>query len=247
LGTSTTGDVFTEGFSVYTDSAIAGISTTTGRLAITGTSSNASAPTGQYQLSQNYPGGTVSKTLNCTTGGFAFIDFIKNGGASNSRIIFSPFDDSLTINCLGPTYYAGQLFGTVARHPAGYIGAAPTTSTAVATTNARLLRLTSTTSWTSAGLKLAYAFPEIGHYMVSYLVLANVVTATDVYIATLSVDGVIRTTFAKNIINTESSQVAGGVIFVDILVAGAAVTIETVGTGTSGNTCVFEIGAVRIG
>lgn len=249
LGTSTTGDVFTEGFSVYTDSAIAGVSTTTGRLAITGASANAALVTTVATTLQNTSATTSAITQNCVAPGFAYHDFTV-GGVQQARLLYNSADQSFAITNagLGAMLYQGQILGTVLPVPAGYLGNVVGTSTPI-NANTNILTNAFVGVFDSATpVKVSFTLPLRGHWMVTYSAQCVSTVVGGVAVAEVYVDTIL--------VDTRQTTVAGGgayvfvgagTIFVDAKADGSLVELKTQGAVTSGASSIFKLAAVRIG
>jgi hypothetical protein len=249
LGTSTTGDVFTEGFSVYTDSAIAGVSSTTGRLQITGASANAALVTTVNSTIQNTTSTTTALTQNCVAPGFAYHDFTV-GGVQQVRLLYNSVDQSFAVTNagLGAMLYQGQKIGTVLPIPTGNLGFVKGTSSPI-NANTNILTNVFVGVFDSASpTKISFTLPERGHWMVTWSAQCVSTVVGGVAVAELYVDTII--------VDNKQTTVAGGgayvhlgsgSIFVDVKADGSLVELKTQGAVTSGNSSVFKMAAVRIG
>lgn len=249
LGTSTTGDVFTEGFSVYTDSAIAGLSSTTGKLAITGSSANGALITGVASILHNTSATTTSFTQNCAATGFAYHDFTV-GGAQQVRLLYNSNDQSFAItnDGLGAMLYQGQKIGPVLPIPAGNLGNVVGTSSPI-NVNTNILSNVFLGVFDSASpVKISFTLPLRGHWMVTFSAQCVSTVIGGVAVAEVYVDAFL--------VETRQTTVAGGgayvfvgagTIFVDTKADGSLVELKTQGAVTSGASSIFKLAAVRIG
>lgn len=251
LGTSTTGDVFTEGFSVYTDSAIAGISSSTGRFQITGASANAALVTAVATTLHNTSATTSTITQNCVAPGFAYHDF-TNSGAQQVRLLYNSADQSFQITNagLGPMLYQGQIINTgagVPIVPQAFIGGIVGTNGAFGA-NTRVLRnIVSNAEWDNPlGLKVSLTIPTVGHYIIHAFAYIDDATGGVDQELNLVVDGTALQNFKNAILGGKSGQVMSISIPMDFTLDGRVISINTVVGGSGTATCIFSLAAQRI-